>query len=146
MLNDCQVGSRDWPNSQKLFQAILFRAGSPMMAQQDQPERRASRFAAAAVEQDPHGAGAGPPFVEIVERGLNQLQLRHSSAGFYIVASEDDLPIGPSRPNFLGEPRSTALDAVGGTLDRDHYFKRVAGSLVSFDQIDNFGRFTDGEL
>jgi hypothetical protein len=77
---------------------------------------------------------------------LNQLKLRNSSAGFDIVAGEDDLPIYPSRPNFFGEPRSTALDAVGGTLNRDHYSKRGAGSLVSFDQIDNFRRLADGKL
>ena len=146
MLNDCQVGSRNWADSQELRQAFRFRAGSPMMPQQDQRECSASRFAATAVEQDPHGASAGTPFVEIVECSLNQLQFRHSGAVLHIVAGEDDLPFGPSSPKFFGETRRTALDAVGGTLDRDHYFKRGVGSLVSFDEVDNFRRFTDGTL
>ena len=116
------------------------------MPQQNQSECSASRFAAAAVEQNPHGAGAGTPFVEVVERCLNQLELRNSSAGFHIVAGEDDLPIDPSRPNFFGEPRSTALGAVGGTPNRNYYVKRIVGPLVGLDQAHDFGRFADSEF
>ena len=102
MLNDREVRGGDWPHAEKLGEAFLFCAGSMVAAQEDETDGGASRFAAAAVEQDAHYAVGGAPFVEIVEGALNQLWRRCSRSCLDVVASEYDLPIGPFGADFAG--------------------------------------------
>src|ERR1700730_7115037 len=104
MFNDSKVRGVDWRYSEKLIQAFLFRAGSSMMPQQHETQSGASRFAAAAVDQNPHDAGARAPFLNIVQCTFNKFRRLHSRPRLNVVASEDDLPLGPFGPDFAGEP------------------------------------------
>jgi hypothetical protein len=115
-----------------------------MTAQEHETDGGASRLAATAVDENSHDAIGRAPFLEIVEGALNQLRRRDSRSGFDVVASEDDLAIGPCGADCAGESRCSALGSVGWAFKRDHDCERDVVFVAGFDEVHDFGGFADG--
>ena len=103
MPHDGDIGSGKRSHSQELFQTLFLCAIAAMVAQQHQAQRRASRFAATALDQNASDTAVRWALLDVFKSTLHKFAWWRTCAGFDIVAIQEHLSIDPLWSDFQSE-------------------------------------------